>query len=270
MTRESIEYISVALIDSAPQVRERFDDNETIGLAMSLRALGQLVPVRLRRAGDRFVVVDGERRLRAARKAGIETLAAIVEDRELDDAELLHRQISINVQRADLSPEERANSVARLMETTGWSAAETAKRLGISSATVSKLLTIRNLPASIKADLAQGKIPLSTAYELAKVEDPVKQGELAVEAANGRLKREEVGAAAKGRAPRTGKKKSRRRKPVTATLGPGCSLKLADGSLSLAELVSAIEAFLAEGKAALEQGTTLNEFLAARKCKGAA
>jgi ParB family chromosome partitioning protein len=270
MTQEAIEYLPVESIEALPQVREQFDENAIIGLAMSLRALGQLVPIRVRRAGKGYFVIDGERRLRAARKAGIATIAAIVEGKELGEGELLHRQISINVQRAELLPLERAKSVERLLKATGWTAKEAAKQLGVSSATISKLLALLSLPETVQAELAQGKISLSTAYELAKVSDPAKQGELADEAAKGRLKRDEVGAAAKRRAPRAGKKPSRRRKQMTATLGRGCSLKIAGGSLCLADLDSVVGAFLVDVKAALALGASLDEFLAGHHGKGGA
>ena len=113
---EQIQYIPLDKIEVDPQVRKAFDEESIDGLVASLKVVGQLQPIRVRKVADKFRVVCGERRTRAARLAGLTTLAAIIEVRDLSEGEVLQRQIIENCQRENLCPIEKARGITRLME----------------------------------------------------------------------------------------------------------------------------------------------------------
>ena len=149
MIQEQIQYLPLDQVECYPQVREQFDQAALEGLANSIKADGQLQPIRVRRKGSKFGVVDGERRTRAMRLAGLTTIAAIIEEKELGDGEVIKRQLILNLQREDLTPVERARGIQSLIEATGWTATQAASKLGLSNATVSKSLSLLSLPAAI-------------------------------------------------------------------------------------------------------------------------
>jgi len=128
-----LEHVPVSLIDPDPgQPRTRFDQEALDGLARSLREVGQLQPILVRRNGDRFRLVAGERRWRAARQLGQKAIAALVLDQgppAQGGDRLL--QLAENLQREDLDPLERARAVAALMEAEGLSQKAVAERLGL-------------------------------------------------------------------------------------------------------------------------------------------
>ena len=127
--------IELARITPDPeQPRKHFDDDELGRLAASLKADGQLEPVRVRYdAGqDRYVIVCGERRYRAAQRAGLRSLLAIVDDRDLQPDRLTHLQLVENALRVDLSPLESAWAYVALMATWNCTQQELAQRLNIS------------------------------------------------------------------------------------------------------------------------------------------
>ncbi|MCA9232490.1 MAG: ParB/RepB/Spo0J family partition protein [Planctomycetales bacterium] len=188
--REQIQYVAVKELRFAPQVRERIDEESLKGLAVSLKEVGQQQPIRVRRDDDKPIVVDGERRVRAARMLGWEEIACIFEGRSLSEAEVTQRALIANCQRMNLSGLETARGLRQLMEATEWNASETASHVGFSNSSVSKLLTLLELPIAIQEKIAAGEIAPSTAYEIAKVRDENKQLELADAAAKGDLTRD--------------------------------------------------------------------------------
>ena len=155
---EQIQYIAVDRITANPQVRKVFDLEALEGLAASLQEVGQLQPLRVRMVGDKFIIVDGERRYRAAKLAALETLAVIVEGKDLCESELLQRQLMANCQREDLSPIEKAKAITQLMEVTGWKVGEAAGKLGMSAGMATKLLGILKLPEPILLQVTAGNL----------------------------------------------------------------------------------------------------------------
>ncbi len=156
---EQIQYLPMGKIVCERQIRDGVAEASAQALAGGLKEVGQLQPIRVRKVGDKYVVVDGERRFHAAKYAGFEVIAAIIEPEELNEAQILHRQWIANCQREELTPMEKARAIARLMDLTGWSATETAKRLSMSGANVSRLLALLSLPASIQKQVEEGVIP---------------------------------------------------------------------------------------------------------------
>ena len=157
--------ISVDAIRSNPlQPRRMFDEAALASLAESIRLRGTLQPVVVRPAAEGYELVAGERRLRAARLAGIPELPAIV--RSAGDAEMLELALIENIQRADLNAVERARAYKNLQETYGLSHDEISRRMGEDRATVTNYLRLLSLPDEIIAMLAGGSINMGHARAL--------------------------------------------------------------------------------------------------------
>src|SRR5206468_6031391 len=130
------------------QPRHHFDEPALLALADSIRARGVLQPVVVRPlAGGRYELVAGERRLRAAGLAELETIPAIV--RETDDAERLELALIENMARADLNPVEEARACATLVDDLGMSKEEVARRVGRSRVAVANLIRMLELPDEV-------------------------------------------------------------------------------------------------------------------------
>ena len=258
---ETMQHIPLDKITADKQIREVFNEEALNGLAASLKELGQLQPIRVRKVGDKFIIVDGERRFRAAKRAGLTTIAAIVEQTELCAGEILHKQLVSECQREQLSPLERAKAIERLMQATGWTASDTGSRLGLSPATVSKHLAILKLPPAIQARIGDGSIRRAAAPELAGIDDPAKQAELAQQLADGRLTRD--GLTGARRATRRNGTVANEKLPVnraTALLGAGRSVTVAAENLSLESWIEIVEAVLGKARRARTQGVELATF----------
>lgn len=149
------------------QPRKTFDDEDLDLLAGSLRDDGQLEPIRVRydANGDRYVIVVGERRYRAAQRAGLKTLNAIVDDRQMQADRLTHLQLVENALRADLAPIEAAAAYRALMSTWACNQQELARRLHISESKVSRALAVLKLPAEKQAAVAAGKVAPTAAVK---------------------------------------------------------------------------------------------------------
>jgi ParB family chromosome partitioning protein len=158
------------IVPDPDQPRKIFDDAELELLASSLKSAGQLEPIRVRYdAGqDRYVIVCGERRYRAAGRAGLRSLLAIVDDRDLQPDRLTHLQLVENALRVDLSPLESARAYDALMSTWNCTQQELAQRLSISESKVSRALALLHLPPSVQGDIAAGKVGAIAAVKQAR------------------------------------------------------------------------------------------------------
>ena len=150
--------LAVELIAPNPgQPRKRFDQDSLQALAHSVSDRGVLQPVLVRpRPGGLFELVAGERRWRAARLAGVETMPALVQDR--DDAGSLEAALVENMAREDLNPIEAARAVAALVEELELSREAVARRIGRSRVAVSNLLRLLELPDEVLALLEAGRL----------------------------------------------------------------------------------------------------------------
>ncbi len=206
MTEEQIQYLPLNRIECRPQVRQRFDEDSLLGLARSIQETDRVLqPIRVRRDNGAFVVVDGERRVRAARKLGLPSVPVIIEDRELCEAEVLHRQLVLDCQKEQLTAVERAKAIEALMQESGWTASQVAQHVGISPATVTKLLAVLELPDEAQEQIAAGTLGMSTAYAIARTGDADIRAALISDATNGHLTRSSV-------TERTRSRKSKRRR----------------------------------------------------------
>jgi ParB family chromosome partitioning protein len=176
------------------QPREEFDEEALSRLAESLKARGQLQPIRVRWDEGRgaYVVVVGERRWRAAQRAGLPDLTCVIVDRPMAPAELLAVQLVENALREDLKPVEQARAYRRLMEANGWSSRQIAAELSISQAAVVKALALLELPAPVQEAVEQGVLAPSIAYEVTRLEGPEAQAAMARAATAEGLTRDEV------------------------------------------------------------------------------
>ena len=179
---EAVYDLSLADILPNPwQPRREFDEEALTDLADSIRREGVLSPILVvRREGD-TLLVSGERRLRAAKIAGLETIPAIV--RQLDDRAMATIALVENIQRADLNALEEAQGYARLMADTGQSAAQVAEAVGKSRAHVANMVRLLDLPEEVLALLAEGRLTAGHGRALLGIPDPADLVALALEAA---------------------------------------------------------------------------------------
>lgn len=257
--------VDVAILDITPdpaQPRRVFDNDSIERLAASIREVGVLQPIRLRRVEGKLVIEDGERRWLSARVAGKETIPATISE-SAPDALTLQRQLICNCQREALNAIDRATSVERLIAETGWDAQTVAEKLGETSSSISKLRSLLTLPEAIRTSVRTGQIAASAAYDLARVTDPAKQAALAQELAEGRLTRDAL----------SGRIKSERRQAAgngthlargRIDLGGERAITVSGPKLSTERLIDWLEELLAKARKARAQGleiTTLIKML---------
>lgn len=153
-----------AIHPSPEQPRKHFDDARLDELAESIRHLGVLQPLLVRRAKSGYEIVLGERRFRAARRLGLAKVPVQIVD--ADDVRAFQMALVENIQREDLGPLEEAEAYRRLVEDFGLKQDQVAKRVGKDRSTVANALRILRLPASVKAALAEGKLTAGHARPL--------------------------------------------------------------------------------------------------------
>ena len=170
--------IPIADIDpNLSQPRKEFDKDALEQLADSIRQAGVLQPILVVENGMRYRIVAGERRYRAARLAGLETIPCIT--RSLTEVQQLEAALIENLQREDLNPIEEAQAIKALMQQCGYTQEEAAKRLGKSRPAVANLLRLLSLPESIIQMVIAGELSAGHARVLAGVSPESRQLELA-------------------------------------------------------------------------------------------
>jgi ParB family chromosome partitioning protein len=180
-TGEGAREIPIELIHRNPeQPRMHFAEDALEELADSIREKGVLQPILVRpsRTAGEFQIVAGERRWRAAQRAGLKSVPALV--RELGDNQAFEIAIVENVQRSDLNPLEEANAYAALMGRMQYSQEETAKVVGKSRSHVANTLRLSLLPARVKEHLMAGRLTAGHARAIATAEDPEALADLIV------------------------------------------------------------------------------------------
>ena len=177
-TPEGVQELDIHLIDTnAGQPRKEFDQEKLQELADSIRQHGVVQPILLRQNGERYVIVAGERRFRAARLAGLEKVPAIVKD--LDEAQVMEVALIENLQREDLNPIEEAAAIRFLMQQHDLTQEEVSKRLSKSRPAIANSLRLLTLPEPVQAYLRNGKLQAGHARALAGLQDPEAQAVLA-------------------------------------------------------------------------------------------
>lgn len=204
--------IPLAELESNPlQPRHQFDQSALEELAATIRVHGVLTPVVVRRSPRGYQVVAGERRVRAARLAGLTRVPAVI--REASNAQALEMALVENLQREDLNPVEAAEAYRRLTEEFGLTQEEVAQRVGRDRSSVANVLRLLRLPRRLREDVASGTLSEGHARALLGLEkagDQLRARELvlrrgltvrATEALVRRLRRPPAGG---GGRPRTG------------------------------------------------------------------
>ncbi|MBL9069912.1 MAG: ParB/RepB/Spo0J family partition protein [Sphingopyxis sp.] len=166
-TGDSVQHVSVGSIRPLPnQPRRHFDDAAIAELADSIGARGLLQPIIIRRApdGQGYQLVAGERRWRAAQRAGLHQIPALV--RELDDAATYEIALVENIQRQDLNAIEEATAYRRLIDDFGHSQEELAKLVGKSRSHVANLMRLLDLPQAVQAMVGDGSLSMGHARAL--------------------------------------------------------------------------------------------------------
>ena len=162
---ETVLRVSVAKIDPNPaQPRQHFGEDSLQQLAASIRADGVLQPVLVRPDGERYTLIVGERRLRAARRAGLDSVPAIVRDIAAD--RLLEVTLIENIQRQDLNPIEIALALERMLADLHLLQHELAERTGMSRSSVANHLRLLKLPTRVLAEVRDGNLRMGHARAL--------------------------------------------------------------------------------------------------------
>ncbi|MCI5956449.1 MAG: ParB/RepB/Spo0J family partition protein [Clostridiales bacterium] len=170
----------IAIDDIDPntaQPRRSFDKEALEQLADSIREAGVLSPILVVENGMRYRIVAGERRYRASRLAGLETVPCIV--RSMTTEQQMEAALIENLQRQDLNPIEEANAIRSLMQECGYTQEQAAQRLGKSRPAIANALRLLNLPDEIIELVAQGDLSAGHARVLAGLESQTRQLELA-------------------------------------------------------------------------------------------
>jgi ParB family chromosome partitioning protein len=176
------------------QPRKDFEPAGIEELAASLKARGQLQPIRVRwdEATSRWVIISGERRYRAALLAGLSTLMCIEARAPLTADEILEDQLVENCLREDLKPVEQARAFRALLDRRRCSYRQLAESLHISHQAIVRALALLGLPEDLQAQVDSGVVPASAAYEVAKVEDDAARREIVDRIAAGQMTRDEA------------------------------------------------------------------------------
>lgn len=167
--------VPVSAVEVNPlQPRQHFDTAALDTLADSIRQIGILQPIVVRETGivGRFEIIAGERRWRAARSIGLDTIPVVV--RAADDESSLTHALIENVHRADLNPLEEAAAYRQLIDDFGVTHDELGRRMGRSRATVTNSLRLLSLPVSVQRYLLDGELSAGHARALLGCDDPVE------------------------------------------------------------------------------------------------
>jgi ParB family chromosome partitioning protein len=245
-----------------PQPRTEFDEVELRRLADSIKRFGQLAPIRVRHDAERgaWVVLIGERRLRACRLAGLERVRVEFVERPMTEADVLAEQVVENAVRADLKPVEQARAYERLMALNGWTAQQVAETLGIEPTSVYRSLGLLRLPEDVAARVDTGEIKATAAYEISKLQIADDQRNLAdrvvAEGLDHKATAAEVTRHRKARSPGRAKAKGKLRLPaeqrfrgtrgVRVTVHATSKHTLADVAADLREIATRLDAQAAD------------------------
>lgn len=175
---ETIETIDLNLISPNPyQPRRVFDQEKLDELANSIREHGIFQPIILKKVNSGYLIVAGERRYRAANKAGLKTIPAIV--REYEDGQITELSLIENLQREDLTPIEEAEAYNTLRKNLGLTHNELALKVSKSRSHITNILGLLSLPEDVQEMVNNKKLSMSHARVLSKIDDPKRIIELA-------------------------------------------------------------------------------------------
>lgn len=178
---EGVLNADIYLIDTnAEQPRKNFDEERLRELAASIERHGMVQPIIARKVGDRYSIVAGERRYRAARLAGLTRVPVII--KEFDDVQVHEVALVENLQRENLNPIEEAAAIRFLMQQHDLTQEEVSQRLGKSRPVIANALRLLNLPGDVQKLVRDGALSSGHARAVAGIKDETKQKSLAADA----------------------------------------------------------------------------------------
>ncbi|MBR5333318.1 MAG: ParB/RepB/Spo0J family partition protein [Alistipes sp.] len=157
------------IIPNPSQPRTQFDDEALNELAESIKQLGVIQPITVRKQDDKYIIISGERRWRASQKAGLKTLPAYI--RDVDDEDLHAMALVENIQRQDLNAIEIALGMQRLIEECNLTQEAMAEKVGKKRSTVSNYMRLLTLPSEAQLALKEGLITMGHAKALAGISE---------------------------------------------------------------------------------------------------
>src|ERR1051326_4479834 len=166
-----------AIVPGPMQPRTHFDEGALEGLAESVRSQGIIQPLLVRRVGDRYELIAGERRWRAAQLAGLSRVPVVV--RDVPDKDLLEIALIENVQRENLNPIEEAQAYQRLIETVGLTQEALAARVGRDRSYITNYLRLLRLPEDLQKRVVEGRLSTGHARAILGLPDVAGQRKLA-------------------------------------------------------------------------------------------
>lgn len=173
------------VIPDPDQPRVEFSEEALERLAQSIRDKGQLSPIRVRWNDQlaKWVIISGERRYRATKRAGLPTIDCFFQDGEPSRSEVLEQQLIENLLREDLQPIEEAKAFTQLLEMNGWSQKALAEALRIPQSKVTRALALLKLPEDVQEQVASGEVSPRAAYQISRIADEDIRRNLADQAA---------------------------------------------------------------------------------------
>ena len=156
------------IIPNPTQPRTQFDEEALAELANSIKQLGVIQPITVKKSGEQYIIISGERRWRAAKQVGVERLPAYI--RDVDDENLHAMALVENIQRQDLNAIEIALGMKRLIEECGLTQEAMADKVGKKRSTVSNYMRLLNLPNEVQLALKEGLISMGHAKAIAGIE----------------------------------------------------------------------------------------------------
>lgn len=169
-------YVDVDVEDLRPnplQPRQEFDQKAIDELAHSIKETGMLQPIVVVPEDNHYKIVVGERRWRAAQKAGLQKIPAVV--RQLSEKQQIEASLVENLQRKDLNPIEIASAYQKLIQELDYSQEEVAKKVGKDRASVANYIRLLKLPSEIQKKVTEGKLSMGHARALITLENPDQQ-----------------------------------------------------------------------------------------------
>lgn len=179
------------IMEDENQPRKTYDEESLQAFAEHLRVHGvqQAIQLRWSAGHQKWLIVFGHRRYRAAKLAGFQTIPCTFLSDDVDETTIRIRQLVENCQREDLAPMEMAHAIQSLSTVTQWSNRRLGEELGISHVTIARYLDLLELPAEVQQQVSERKLAPSVAVEVLRIEDPDKQAEVGRSIAAERLNR---------------------------------------------------------------------------------
>jgi ParB family chromosome partitioning protein len=214
-TTPGLAEIPISQIQPNPyQPRKTFNEASIDELARSVREHGIVQPLVVTRAGDRYKLIAGERRFRAAQKAGLITVPVLIKEM-MRESDALQIALIENIQREDLNPIEEALAYHQLHDDFQLTQEEISKRVGKERSTVANFLRLLKLPEPVKKLLASGQLSMGHARALLAIESPKKQEHLADRVVRKNLNVRQTEMLASESSPKTAAKKEKEKDVFT-------------------------------------------------------